>query len=765
MIDSAQPDYDNTPASPRRANRLYVPADPGSCPMITIVTPYFNTGVVFEDTARSVMRQSFQQWEWLIINDGSSDPASIAQLEPYRTHDPRIHVIDHDHNRGLSAARNTGFRQASTSYVALLDSDDMLEPTALEQWVWSLESHPEYSFVKGYTVGFGAQNYLWNKGFHNSTDFLHDNQVDATSLIRRSVWEAARGFDESNRGGLEDWDFWLRCADRGFWGGTVPEYHDWYRRRATHSDRWGNWDSAGGMQAFRLELRQRYPRLWQQGFPRVELAWHYPNASISDTLPFDNRLAAGQRRLLILLPYLTVGGADKFDLDLVEQLVRRGWEITVATTLDADHSWLPRLSGFTPDVFALHRFLRLVDYPRFLRYLLQSRQIDTVLISNSELSYLLLPYLRSHAPHAAFLDYCHMEEEQWKSGGYPAMAVEHQPMLDLNLVASNHLRGWMLKRGADAKRIAVCYINTDPDRWTPDPELRQTTRQEFGLADNTPLLLYSARLVEQKRPRILAMVLQRLQAQGVSFVALVAGDGPDSKWLQSFVRDEGLTATIRLMGSVQPERMRSLLAAADIFFLPSQWEGIALSLFEAMAAGLPVVAADVGGQRELVTPECGVLVKRGNTQAEVDQYAAVLAELLQDAPRRQTMGVAARRRIQEHFHLEQMGANIQACLQRAQAFARAQPRPTPDLALGRMCAAQAVEYIRLSQLADQLWAERHGLVPAAPSRSWRRETYQSLYRWHEPFYRWYSQRGWNWLSPVRKAVKRVLLSQVSQAHK
>jgi hypothetical protein len=300
----------------------------------------------------------------------------------------------------------------------------------------------------------------------------------------------------------------------------------------------------------------------------------------------------------------------------------------------------------------------------------------------------------------------------------------------------------------------------------PDPDLRQTTRQELELANDTPMLLYSARLVEQKQPRVLATVLQRLQAQGVRFVALVAGDGPDFKWLQNFVSDKGLAANIKLLGGVDPERMRQLLAAADIFFLPSQWEGIALSVYEAMAAGLPVVAADVGGQRELVTPECGVLVPRGNAQAEVEQYVAALSALLPDAPRRQAMGAAGRRRIQEHFQLDQMGATVQACLQRAQALTLSQPRPVPDLALGRMCAAQAVEYMRLSQLADQLWAERHGLRPAPPaSRNWRHELYKGLYRWHEPYYRWYSKRGWTWPTAAREAAKRFLLRQISEASK
>jgi glycosyltransferase involved in cell wall biosynthesis len=764
MIDPLQPDYTNTPASPRRADYAYAPVNLNAPPMVTIVTPYFNTGAIFCETARSVLQQSLQQWEWLIVNDGSTDRESLAQLEPYRAGDPRIRVIDHQQNRGLSGARNTGFRQARAAYITFLDSDDLLEPTAIETWLWHLESYPEYAFVKGYSVGFGAKEYLWEKGFHSGADFLLDNQVDMTSLIRRNVLEATGGFDEDNRGGLEDWGFWLHCADLGFWGSTIREYHDWYRRRASHSDRWGNFDQARGHEAFRKKLREQYPRLWQGKFPSVELGWHMPNSPISDVLPFDNKLAAYRPRLLLVMPYFTVGGADKFALDAVEQLVKRGWQVTVATTHAADHSWLPRLRALTPDVFALHRFLRLVDYPRFLRYLLQSRQIQAVMVSNSELGYLLLPYLRAHAPQAVFLDYGHMELEDWKSGGFPAMAVEYQALLDLNVVASKHLKEWMVGRGADATRIDVCYINVNPSLWDPDPDLRLAARRELGLAKQTPMLLYAARLIDQKQPRVFAETMLLLQQQGVNFAAFVAGDGPDGAWLKTFIDSYGLGTRVTLLGAVPHERVRRLMAATDIFFLPSRWEGISLSIYEAMAAGVPVVGAVVGGQRELVTPDCGVLLPPSDEHSEAERYAAVLAELLRDPERRLAMGTAGRQRILTHFQLDRMGETMLACLEHARALQCTQPRPTPDLAVGRVFATQAVEYIRLSNLADQLWAERHGLQPSPTAgRNWRHRLYQRLYRWHEPYYHWYSKRGWTWPTAAREAVKRALLRPASRA--
>lgn len=461
MIDPASADYMNTPVSPRRLRFDYTTDDPSALPCVTIVTPFYNTGPVFHETAASVLQQSLQQWEWLIVNDGSTDPESFALLEEYRHRDPRIRVIDHSANQGLSAARNTGFRVARTPYVVQLDSDDLLEPTAVEKWVWYLESYPEFAFVKGYTVGFGAQEYLWQQGFHDGRVFLEENSVAPTTAIRTAVHSAVGGYDETIRGGLEDWDFWLRCASYGYWGGTTPEYLDWYRRRPAHSDRWTNWDNAKHQRAFHARLRQRYPHLWKGGFPQIHLRRSLPKTPVPDELPYANRLQKGKPRLLMVVPCLTTGGTDKFNLDLLEQLTRQGWEVSIATTQQGDHSWLPCFARYTPDIFILRHFLRSIDYPRFLRYLIQSRQPEVVLISHSELGYLLLPYLRAHCPEVTFLDLCHSETLWWKNGGYPRMAVEYQGQLDLNIVVSKHLRRWMVEQGADSQRSRVNYISLE----------------------------------------------------------------------------------------------------------------------------------------------------------------------------------------------------------------------------------------------------------------------------------------------------------------
>jgi glycosyltransferase involved in cell wall biosynthesis/GT2 family glycosyltransferase len=752
MIDPKKPDFSNTPVYLKRPSFGYTPIRPNATPYVTIITPYYNTGPIFDETARSVLRQSFQQWEWLIVNDGSNDTDSISTLDYYRNLDPRVKVIDHECNRGLSAARNTGFKASACKYVVQLDSDDMLEPTATEKWLWFLESYPEFSFCKGYSVGFGAQEYLWEKGFHNGKEFLLDNLVDPTSMIRKEVHSTVEGYDESLLQGLEDWDFWLHCASLGYWGGNIPEYLDWYRRRQSHNDRWSNWDNGKKQRVFRKKLRERYSKLWDGFFPNIQ-SNNNEIEPISDDLPCENLLKKDKQRILMILPWLTIGGADKFNLDLLQQLTNRNYEITIATTLHGDHSWLPYFNSYTPDIFILNHFLRLTDYPRFLRYLIHSRQVDLVMISHSELGYLLLPYLRAYFPTVPFVDFCHVEEMYWKNGGYPRMSVEYQELFDSNIVSSEYLKTWMINRGANRDKISVCYTNIDVEQWQPSEELRSKLRNELAVDERTPIILYSARICSQKQPRVFADSLIKLRGKTQNFMAIVAGDGPDLKWLQSYVIKKKLNNRVIFTGAVSNQRVLELMVASDIFFLPSKWEGISLSIYEAMACGLPIVGAHVGGQKELLTPECGILVSPSDEETEAREYSELLYRLIVDPNYRKKLGKAGRERVVNYFRLDQMGERMVGVLENAIKFNRTHPSQELSKNLARVLASQAVDYANLSQKATHLSFSNESL-------NLRLKIFLVVKKLSEPFFLWGVDRGWTWLFPLSERVKRILLPKI-----
>lgn len=693
MLEEKKSDYRNIPGSDKRPGLLYDLEDHAQMPAVTVITPFFNADEVFYETARSVFCQSLQQFEWLIINDGSTDSKSIRILDKYRDIDERVHVIDHGKNKGLAAARNTGFRKAKTEYIFQLDSDDLIEPTTLEKCLWFMISHPSCFFTKGYTVGFGQTEFVeWKKSFEDTEEFLRDNPVTATAMIRKSVHRNVGGYDESWKSGLEDWDFWLKCAAHGYWGATIPEHFDWYRTRKDHADRWSGFGKKEN-DTLRQKLKGRYPILLQKGFPQNDHCCEEASGILNESIPFENRLNKNKRRLLMILPWFAIGGSTKVNLDIVSLLTRKHeYDITICATHTDESPWLASFERYTNDIFILPHFLRNGDFPRFLSYLIQSRDFDCMLITGTPIAYQFLPYLRGRYPKLPIMNLEHIEVESYRHGNYPRFSINLQSCLDLMVVSTAYLKEWMVSRGGDPDRIEVCHTNIDTSILVPSHTRKMVIRKRLAIPSQTPVILFSGRLVDQKRPIVMIEVIRQLEKSAQDFICLVAGDGPLRSLLDQFIKEHGLSR-VRLLGWQTPAQINELFQIADIFFLPSENEGISLSIYEAMAMAVPVVCSDVGGQSELVTEECGVLVPKVDN--EVDLYVQTLEGLLQNRSLRFALGKAGRNRVCTYFTLEHMGDKMVSLIDKAVALRAERPSSEICPLLGRAYCIEMIEKNRI----------------------------------------------------------------------
>jgi glycosyltransferase involved in cell wall biosynthesis len=199
-------------------------------------------------------------------------------------------------------------------------------------------------------------------------------------------------------------------------------------------------------------------------------------------------------------------------------------------------------------------------------------------------------------------------------------------------------------------RIPWERILTIPNGVEPNPfalrEGRHTLRRMLDLPHDRPLVVTVGRLTREKGHSYLQTALASIPASQRP-LTLIVGDGPERDELESRNRIMGLAEDIRFLGHRRD--VPGLLAAADLFVLPSLWEGLPLVLLEAMAAGLPAVVTAVGGNPEVVEDGVsGVLVPAGDQQA----LAAAMLSLLHNPLRRQQMGQAARQRFDRYFSLQ-----------------------------------------------------------------------------------------------------------------
>ncbi|NLH47817.1 MAG: glycosyltransferase [Myxococcales bacterium] len=174
-------------------------------------------------------------------------------------------------------------------------------------------------------------------------------------------------------------------------------------------------------------------------------------------------------------------------------------------------------------------------------------------------------------------------------------------------------------------------------------------REEFGLTGDMPTLLTMARLEKQKNIGLLIQAMGELRKQGLDCRLIVGGEGAERETLERLRRECQLEDRVFLPGWRLDAA--ALYRVVDIFALPSDWEGLPMSILEAMSASLPILATDVGDvSKAVITRENGLLV----TPRDLGQMAAALAELVRDADKRRRFGVKSRDIWQQHYSVKGM---------------------------------------------------------------------------------------------------------------
>ena len=206
--------------------------EPGSgAPLVSVIVPAFNAASTVLETLDSIRRQTMEDFEIIVIDDGSTDD-TLARLHTFD--DPRVRIFSYP-NAGLATARNRGLERARGEFVSFIDSDDMWTPDKLELQVKALRLNPEAAFAYSWTVFVDHQGrYLFAKQpcyaeGHVFADLLRECFLASGSniFVRRACANALGGFD-SRLPAAQDWDFALRIAARWQFA-VVPRYQIIYR--------------------------------------------------------------------------------------------------------------------------------------------------------------------------------------------------------------------------------------------------------------------------------------------------------------------------------------------------------------------------------------------------------------------------------------------------------------------------------------------------------------------------------------------------------
>jgi glycosyltransferase involved in cell wall biosynthesis len=226
--------------------------------LVSIVLIFLNAEQFIQEAIESVFAQTYDNWELLLVDDGSSDGSTRIARSYLERHPRRVRYLEHPGhaNRGMSASRNLGSRHATGEYVAFLDADDVWMPHKLEQQVTALDAHPEAAMV----YGLSQYWYSWTgKPEDQRCDFVDDLGVSPNTLIqppalltrfflaqeaaipnpsnilvRHEIIEQVNGFDEAFGDYYEDQVFLAKICLKA-WVFAASECWDRYRQHPNSS--------------------------------------------------------------------------------------------------------------------------------------------------------------------------------------------------------------------------------------------------------------------------------------------------------------------------------------------------------------------------------------------------------------------------------------------------------------------------------------------------------------------------------------------------
>ncbi|MFX0139444.1 MAG: glycosyltransferase family 2 protein [Candidatus Hodarchaeota archaeon] len=192
-------------------------------PNLSIIIPCYNDGDIISRAIQSILKQTYQNFEITVVNDGSTDQTEKI-VRKFQDMDGRIKYLKHEINRGLSATRNTGIKNAKGDYIAFLDADDEWLPNKLQKQLelFQNSNNKKLGFVSTGTIFVRGKNrksyWLPPKRGYIFTELLKGNIIlggGSSCLIKKVVFDECGLFDESDQMySQQDYEMWLRIAQK-----------------------------------------------------------------------------------------------------------------------------------------------------------------------------------------------------------------------------------------------------------------------------------------------------------------------------------------------------------------------------------------------------------------------------------------------------------------------------------------------------------------------------------------------------------------------
>jgi glycosyltransferase involved in cell wall biosynthesis len=268
-------------------------------PLVSVIIPVYNASAFLVEAVESVLVQTFQNWELVAVDDGSTDN-SLEILNEFAKRDHRIRVLPMPH-AGICSTRNTGINAARGRYFAALDNDDAMLPERLQKQFDFLESHPDYCAVgtAGLLIDVDGDP-IQNRFFPTTGEEVEAELLAGRNPLMQSSMMFCRdkviqaGCYQEGRNFAEDFDLFLRLTESG----KIGNLNAVLMRQRQHISRASARHYEDQNRVVRMALRDAYERRGlKQEPPAIEGSWHpttqgaYHTRCASDAWDAGNNLS------------------------------------------------------------------------------------------------------------------------------------------------------------------------------------------------------------------------------------------------------------------------------------------------------------------------------------------------------------------------------------------------------------------------------------------------------------------------------------------
>ncbi|MRR53110.1 MAG: glycosyltransferase [Deltaproteobacteria bacterium] len=626
-----------------------------SPPQVSVIIPCYNYGQYLAEAVSSVITQTYQEFEIIIINDGSTDnTAEVAEQIINSNPHIRIRLINQANSGQPAFSRNKGISEAKGKYILPLDADDKISPTMIEKMVRILDDDQAVDIVYCDTIRFGDVDNAYQTEDWSLTRLASDNIINYCALFRRKVWDSVGGYRLDC--GYEDWEFWISAAEKGFIGFRIPEYLFYYRIKPTGRlllDEQNDAKNKAKIVSFHPKLYDDATRMWSQQL-------------LAENADKENKL-----QVLIVVhnfPPNWYAGVEIYSYQLAISLIRLGVEVSVLYPLHQEKLLRAEIEESSFDGIRIFRLLSDRSLPEHGGL--------TAQVANQEQELLFAEFLRQrnfsaiHFHHTLGMPFSFIDVA--RKQGVPVCVTLHDCWylclgVHLNDTTTNslcsgpefpehcadcflaktaitpsredrtNLSTWIQFRNSQA-RDALQNVDciASPSQYLADlhhkygisrsieisPLGMNTVRKSRRTTSSPIAFAFLGNIHELKNTYLLAETFKKVTGKAR---LIYFGDG-EKHFIEKLNTTIAGDGRISYQGAYSPSQLPEILDQVDMVVVPSISENYPLVVREALSAGIPVLASRVGGIPEIITHLHNGILFDPNNQDELQKWLQDIAD-------------------------------------------------------------------------------------------------------------------------------------------